>query len=96
MSPRGVTAPPLVPAELFKRNGIELVLSSRVTGVSESSVSILGKEGAASELRFGACVWATGVAMNPLIKSLQVHILSPSLFVSCVVPAPACGRQAWP
>ncbi|GAB4815644.1 hypothetical protein N2152v2_002690 [Parachlorella kessleri] len=61
-------------AELFKRNGIELVLSSRVTGVSDSSVSILGKEGAATELPFGACVWATGVAMNPLIKSLQAKL----------------------
>ena len=33
---------------------------------------MVDKEGQAREIPFGACVWATGVAMNPLIKALQV------------------------
>eukprot|EP00877_Chromochloris_zofingiensis_P004510 jgi/Chrzof1/1405/Cz10g06180.t1 len=58
-------------AKLFKRQGIELVLNSRVASVRDKYVAIVNKEGVESEIPFGACVWATGIAMNPLIKQLQ-------------------------
>lgn len=47
------------------------VLNSRVTRVEQSEVIVVDKDGTESVLPFGACVWATGVAMNPLIKSMQ-------------------------
>lgn len=58
-------------ADVFKRNGIELVLNSRVQNVGPDSVTTVNKEGESVDIPFGACVWATGVAMNPLVKSLQ-------------------------
>jgi hypothetical protein len=47
------------------------VLNSRVTGVEAGSVQVVDRDGNETNLPFGACVWATGVAMNPLVKSLQ-------------------------
>lgn len=47
------------------------VLNSRVTRVDSSEVIVVDKEGVETPLPFGACVWATGVAMNPLLKALQ-------------------------
>lgn len=58
-------------AEIFKRNGIDLVLNSRVQSVSFDRVTTVDKNGTETEIPFGACVWATGIAMNPLIKDLQ-------------------------
>ncbi len=58
-------------ASVFKRNGIDLVLGSRVANVSSDRVTTVDKEGRETEIPFGACVWATGIAMNPLIKDLQ-------------------------
>ena len=58
-------------ADVFKRNGIELVLNSRVQSVGPEMVITVNKDGETSEIPFGACVWATGIAMNPLIKDLQ-------------------------
>ena len=45
---------------MFRRNGIDLVLNSRVAEVGRDSVSVINKEGVKEELPFGACVWATG------------------------------------
>lgn len=50
------------------------VLNSRVTRVDAGEVTIIDKDGSETALPFGACVWATGVAMNPLIKSLQARM----------------------
>lgn len=61
-------------ADVFKRNGIELVLNSRVQSVGSEAVTVVDKEGVATELPFGACVWATGIAMHPLIKQLQTRL----------------------
>lgn len=47
------------------------VLNSRVTRVESGEVIVVDKEDTETVLPFGACVWATGVAMNPLIKQLQ-------------------------
>lgn len=58
-------------AETFKRNGIELILNSRVQSVRPDAVVTVNKENETKEIPFGACVWATGIAMNPLIKQLQ-------------------------
>lgn len=47
------------------------VLNSRVTRVDSTEVTVVDKDGTETALPFGACVWATGVAMNPLLKALQ-------------------------
>lgn len=52
--------------------GLELVLNSRVASVRPGYVKVFHKEGGQEEeIPFGACVWATGIAMNPLVKQLQ-------------------------
>jgi NADH:ubiquinone reductase (non-electrogenic) len=51
--------------------GIDLVLNSRVASVRDGYVKVASKSGSESEIPFGACVWATGIAMNPLVKQLQ-------------------------
>uniref|UniRef100_A0A383VLR6 NADH:ubiquinone reductase (non-electrogenic) n=1 Tax=Tetradesmus obliquus TaxID=3088 RepID=A0A383VLR6_TETOB len=55
----------------FERAGIELVLNTRVASVRDGYVSVVPKSGEEFEIPFGSCVWATGIAMNPLIKELQ-------------------------
>lgn len=54
--------------------GIKLVLNSRVASVSEREVQVVNKANETASIKFGACVWATGVAMNPLLKSLQEQL----------------------
>ena len=55
------------------REGIDLVLNSRVASVSRNVVTVVdGKKNETCDIPFGACVWATGVAMHPLVKQLQV------------------------
>jgi NADH dehydrogenase FAD-containing subunit len=55
------------------REGIDLVLNSRVASVSKNCVTVVNSlKNETCEIPFGACVWATGVAMHPLIKQLQV------------------------
>jgi NADH dehydrogenase FAD-containing subunit len=58
-------------AQQFKRTGIELVLNTRVASVSEGRVTVVDKEGGSSDISFGACVWSTGIAMNPLAQQLK-------------------------
>jgi hypothetical protein len=55
----------------FMATGIDLVLNSRVASVRDGYVKVVSKSGSESEIAFGACVWATGIAMNPLVKQLQ-------------------------
>jgi len=47
------------------------VLNTRVASVRASAVSVVSKSGEEYEIPFGSCVWATGIAMNPLVKQLQ-------------------------
>lgn len=55
------------------REGIDLVLNSRVASVGRNCVTVVdSKKSETSDIPFGACVWATGVAMHPLVKQLQV------------------------
>ncbi len=54
--------------------GIKLVLNSRVASVGDGVVSVIDKQNVKTEIRFGACVWATGIAMNPLVKAMQKQI----------------------
>lgn len=61
-------------ADQFKRAGIQLVLNSRVSSVGDGLVNVVNKQNESQEIRFGACVWATGVAMNPLIQTIQTVI----------------------
>lgn len=58
-------------ASVFKRSGIELVLNSKVQSVEKNKVTVAGPGGSTVDIPFGACVWATGVAMSPLVKQLQ-------------------------
>ncbi|KAK9863618.1 hypothetical protein WJX84_002828 [Apatococcus fuscideae] len=58
-------------AQLFGRNGIDLVLNCKVTSISDGSVQITYNDGNKVDIAFGACVWATGVAKNPLVTKLQ-------------------------
>jgi NADH dehydrogenase FAD-containing subunit len=45
-----------------------------VASVSKNVVTVVdAKKSETSEIPFGACVWATGVAMHPLVKQLQVR-----------------------
>ncbi len=54
------------------RAGIELVLNSKVQAVRKNVVCVSNADGSVREIPFGACVWATGVAMHPLVKQLKV------------------------
>lgn len=47
------------------------MLNSRVASVSDGVVTVVNKANEVKEITFGACVWATGIAMNPLIKAIQ-------------------------
>lgn len=53
--------------------GIELVLNTRVASVRDGYVTVVKKSGEEYEIPFGSCVWATGIAMNPLVKELQQY-----------------------
>ncbi|EIE19302.1 nucleotide-binding domain-containing protein [Coccomyxa subellipsoidea C-169] len=55
--------------------GIDLVLNSRVASVAPNKVIVVNSQtNSTNEIPFGACVWATGVAMHPLIKQLQERL----------------------
>ncbi|EFJ43711.1 hypothetical protein VOLCADRAFT_76599 [Volvox carteri f. nagariensis] len=69
-------------AEQFKRAGIKLVLNSRVAAVEDGCVRVVNKANEVTEIKFGACVWATGIAMNPLIRQLQEKLPGQSHFRS--------------
>ena len=48
------------------------MLNSRVVSVRDGHVAVVNKAGEEKEIEFGACVWATGIAMNPLVKEIQM------------------------
>ncbi|GFR46087.1 hypothetical protein Agub_g7573, partial [Astrephomene gubernaculifera] len=68
--------------EHFKRAGVKLILNSRVSSVEDGCVRVVNKSNQTTEIKFGACVWATGIAMNPLIRSLQEKLPGQSHFRS--------------
>ncbi|KAK9813760.1 hypothetical protein WJX73_007780 [Symbiochloris irregularis] len=69
---------------LFQRGGIDLVLNSRVTAIEENRLTIKDAQGQEQNIAFGACVWATGVAIHPLAKHLQQQLPAQSHFRSIV------------
>jgi NADH:ubiquinone reductase (non-electrogenic) len=81
-------------AENFKRAGIESLLNSRVAAVSDGSVTIVGPDKTEREVGFGACVWATGIAMNPLVKQLQAQLPGQTHFRSLLTDDKLCVKGA--
>ncbi|KAG2428088.1 hypothetical protein HYH02_014479 [Chlamydomonas schloesseri] len=69
-------------ADQFKRAGIKLVLNSRVASVEDGVVRVVNKANETTDIKFGACVWATGIAMNPLVRQLQEKLPGQSHFRS--------------
>ncbi|KAK9815675.1 hypothetical protein WJX72_007865 [[Myrmecia] bisecta] len=55
----------------FRRSGIEMVLHARVSAVHSSAVDVVHEDGRVTELASSTTIWATGVAMHPLVKQLQ-------------------------
>jgi hypothetical protein len=71
------------------------VLNSRVASVQDGYVRVVNKAGEETEVPFGACVWATGIAMNPLLKSLQEVLPGQTHFRCAAAAGPrAAGRGA--
>ncbi len=71
-----------------RRGGIELVLNSRVAGVRKGEVDVFNTTSKTTEvIPFGACVWSTGVAMHPLVKTLQA---------SCSIPKSLAAHMPLP
>lgn len=69
------------------RSGIELVLNSKVEAIAAAGVTVVNSiTGERECIPYGACVWATGVAMHPLIK--QVWRTS----TSCAFSQSRCAR----
>ena len=54
--------------ESFKKHKIDMLFSSKVNAVRQDYVTLQTKEGDTTEIPYGLCVWATGVALNPLVK----------------------------
>eukprot|EP01024_Parvocaulis_polyphysoides_P073525 TRINITY_DN9468_c1_g1_i5.p1 TRINITY_DN9468_c1_g1~~TRINITY_DN9468_c1_g1_i5.p1 ORF type:complete len:604 (+),score=96.75 TRINITY_DN9468_c1_g1_i5:111-1922(+) len=71
-------------AQQFSRNGIDLVLNTKVSGVKEGYVTIVDKEQRETEIPFGACIWATGIAKNPLVQQIQQQIPGQDHFRSII------------
>lgn len=71
-------------ATTFSRAGIKLILNSRVSGVTDGVVRVVDKAGVESDIKFGACVWATGIAKNPLLAQLQEQLPGQTHFRSIV------------
>lgn len=66
-------------------NGIEAVLNARVAAVEQFSVKVVDAQTEqVTDIPFGACVWATGVAMNPLVRELQQKLPEQANFRSLV------------
>lgn len=60
--------------QIFTRNHIDLILNTKVKAVQRHSVTVSDASGSERQIPFGACVWATGVAMHPVIKQLQERL----------------------
>lgn len=57
------------------RNHIDLILNTKVKAVQRHSVTVSDASGAERDIPFGACVWATGVAMHPVIKQASCPVV---------------------
>jgi len=57
--------------ERFARAGVDLLLGTKVEGVDDRSVRLVNPQGEKVELPYGACVWCTGIRLNPLASQLQ-------------------------
>ncbi|KAL3151414.1 tubulin alpha 1 [Trebouxia sp. C0009 RCD-2024] len=57
-------------SQLFSRNGVELLINTKVESINADELTLKGKEGSQT-VPYGACVWATGVSMHPLTAHLQ-------------------------
>ncbi len=56
------------------RNGVEVLVNTKVESIDADALTLVkqgAKEGESQTVAYGACVWATGVAMHPLTKHLQ-------------------------
>ncbi len=56
------------------RNGVEVLINTKVESIDADALTLVsqGKEEKHSQtVAYGACVWATGVAMHPLTQHLQ-------------------------
>ena len=42
-----------------------------MASVGDGMVSVINKANETEDIPFGACVWATGIAMNPLVRTMQ-------------------------
>ena len=62
------------------RNRIDLILNTKVKAVSKNSVRVADANGHERDIPFGACVWATGVAMHPVIKQVTMQNTGAYLF----------------
>ncbi|DBA82616.1 TPA: tubulin alpha 1, variant 2 [Trebouxia sp. C0004] len=61
-------------SKLFSRNGVEVLINTKVESIDADALTLVsqGKEDKHSQtVAYGACVWATGVAMHPLTQHLQ-------------------------
>lgn len=54
----------------FARSGIDVQLSTMVKSVSDGVLTVQ-RNGKEEALPFGTCVWATGIAMHPLVRGLK-------------------------
>lgn len=58
----------------FVSDGIDLALNTRVNKVQPGALTVAERNGKGTVLKhvpFGTCVWATGIATNPLITMMQ-------------------------
>lgn len=61
-------------SQLFSRNGVEVLINTKVESITPDALTLVKQGGGEEEsqtVAYGACVWATGVAMHPLTKHLQ-------------------------
>lgn len=74
------------------RGGIELLTNSRVSAIEPGRLTITSPAGDKQQIAFGACCWATGVAIHPLVKHLREQLASQTHFrwVAAAVQVPVC------
>lgn len=54
----------------FEATGIDVRLGVRVTGVEADHINLTTSQGDKQKLPYGVCVWSTGNAARPLVRSL--------------------------
>ena len=64
----------MTPCAHVRRNHIDLILNTKVKAVQRHSVTVSDGAGQERDIPFGACVWATGVAMHPVIKQASLAL----------------------